>query len=53
MGNADLKANFNGKKHELNCSTYQVRVFSDCTSLGVSSERLRHAAMLRATSPWL
>lgn len=33
MGNADIKAQFGGKKHELNCNTYQVGMGSDLASI--------------------
>ena len=36
MGNADIKATFGGRKHELNCSTYQMAVlllFNDAEQL--------------------
>ncbi len=36
MGNADVKANFGGRKHELNCTTYQMVVlllFNDAKQL--------------------
>lgn len=42
MGNADIKANFGGKKHELNCTTYQV---SCCLSR-------QHQLLLGDTSCW-